>query len=171
MKRMQSVLLLGVAVATLLSCNKSRQESQPTETAGRQNTQRVSQHIIPMSKAVEYSRRFIYLRDTVFPGQLREPSFLQQHFDMPFCETFNREAIDALLAAEGTASVRIYLGVDEQGRVRFVLLPVDSEGNNIITTLTGESARQEMGRGQNIDDSTNHAIENGYRPPPPIGSL
>lgn len=168
---MQSVLLLGVAVATLLSCNKSRQESQPTETAGRQSSARVTQHIIPMSKAIEYSRRFIYLRDTVFPEQLREPSFLQQHFDMPFCETFNREAIDALLAVDGTASVRVYLGVDEQGRVRFVLLPVDDEGNNIITNLTGESARQELGRGHDIDDSTNHAIENGYRPPPPIGSL
>lgn len=171
MKRMQSVLLLGVAVATLLSCNKSRQESQPTETGARQNSDRVSQHIIPMSKAVEYSRRFIYVRDTVLPAQLKNPAFLQQNFDMPFCETFNREAIDALLAAEGTASVRIYLGVDEQGRMRFVLLPVDDEGNNIITTLTGESARKDLGRGQNIDDSTNHAIENGYRPPPPVGAL
>lgn len=181
MKRMQWVLLLAiVAVAIVLSCNKSRQETTLTaETmTARRNSTELMQHVIPISQAEEYSRRFMYVRDTVLPAVLTDPSFLSENFDIPFCETFNREAIDALLAVEGTSSVRIYMGVDENGKVRFILLPVDAEGNNIIANLTGESSRKQLGRGQDdgdgdgegdgdgdIDDG--HAIENGYRPPPP----
>lgn len=154
-----------------MSCAKSKQEpaSAATGLSAREQGQKVSEHIIPMSKAIEYSRRFIYLRDTVLPGQLNNPGFLNQNMEIPFCETFCRESIDALLAVEGTQSVRIYFGVDENGKMRLVLLPVDDEGNNIITNLTGESSRGYQGKGQDEEDGD--AVENGHRPPPPMGSL
>lgn len=171
MKRVLGWLLPCAAVATLLSCAKSKQEpaSAAAGLSAREPGQKVSEHIIPMSKAIEYSRRFIYLRDTVLPGQLNNPGFLNQSMEMPFCETFCRESIDALLSVEGTKSVRIYFGVDENGKMRLVLLPVDDEGNNIITNLTGESSRGYQGKGQDEEDGD--AVENGHRPPPPMGSL
>jgi hypothetical protein len=171
MKRILGWLLPCAAVATLLSCAKSKQETESpaTSLAARERGQQVTEHIIPMSKAIEYSRRFIYLRDTVLPAQLNNPGFMEGNMEIPFCETFCRESIDALLAVEGTESVRIYFGVDESGKMRLVLLPVDDEGNNIITTLTGESSRGYQGKGQDEEDG--EAVENGHRPPPPMGSL
>ena len=90
---------------------------------------------------------------------------LSKQFNMPLCETFNREAIDALMAVNGTQALRIYMGVDAQGQVRLVLLPVDDEGNNIITTLSGEGARAGKARGADEEDD-GEAVENGHRPPP-----
>ena len=169
MKRMKLLLVLPVAALLWYACQKSKQEP-PVENdtvtmAGRTGSQELEEHIIPLSLAKEYSQRFLRIRDTVLPSLMTNAGALSEQFNMPLCETFNREAIDALMAVNGTQALRIYLGVDAQGQVRLVLLPVDDEGNNIITTLSGEGARAGKARGADEEDDGD-AVENGHRPPP-----
>ena len=62
-------------------------------------------------------------------------SFLNKEFQLPYAESFNRDAIAALLNADGAVGIRIYLGRDDSNQVRLVLLPVDKFGNDIHTKL------------------------------------
>ncbi len=50
----------------------------------------------------------------------------------PICETFDLDNINTLLAANGCASFRIYLGKKEDECVVLVLVAVDSEGNDLL---------------------------------------
>lgn len=169
MKRIKLLLLLPAAALFVLSCQKSKQDQGQVQAgspglAGREGGEQLSEHIIPLSLAQQYSQRFLNLRDSVLPLLLSNGQFLEQQFNMPLCETFCRESIDALLAVDGASSVRIYLGVDDAGKMRLVLMPVDSEGNNIITTLSGGASKGLQGRG--TDEEEGDAVENGHRPPP-----
>lgn len=62
-------------------------------------------------------------------------SFLNKEFKLPYAESFNRDAIAALLNADGAVGIRIYLGRDDANQIRLVLLPVDKFGNDIHTKL------------------------------------
>ncbi len=47
-------------------------------------------------------------------------------------ETFNLDDVNSLLAATGTAGIRIYYGMDENYNVHAILVAVDEEGNDIL---------------------------------------
>ncbi len=51
---------------------------------------------------------------------------------LPVYETFNLKAIDSLLCQPNVVGFRVYLAMDNQNQVRFVLTGVDGEGRDVI---------------------------------------
>lgn len=156
-----------LAVLTVLygSCNDKGDGKIPFDE------KRARLQIIPVRQGSEYSAKFINLRDSVLPKLIRDNSFLDQQFNLPISETFNRDAIIALLNADGADGVRIYFGVDKKGLVRLVLMPVDKEGNDIVTKLTRTLSDKAAARIDKITFSAGQSVENGQRSPPPYSAL
>ena len=95
------------------------------------------------------------------------PRYLETNFNLPDAEMFNRDAIAALLNAKGAAGIRIYLGKDEKGQIRMVLLPVDRKGNDIHTTLVSRvTAISVPGISEAQARDELQAMESGQRCPP-----
>lgn len=122
-------------------------------------------HVIPIKEAREYVRSFeqglLYMGD-----RLGDSAFLRDSFNLPIAEMFNRHALALLLNVEGAEGVRIYLGRDPKGQVRMVLLPVDKNGQNIITRLIPTSTVTIPGiSSAYADEDDGQAIENGQRCP------
>ncbi len=135
------------------------------------NEEKAREQIIPVSQGSRLSNNFVHLRDSVLPAQLRDSSFLSTRFNLPIGETFNRDAIIALLNAPGAAGVRVYLGTDENGLVRMVLMPVDAQQKDIITKLTGNSTAAKSAGQARTTTVEGESVENGQRPPPPYNAL
>jgi hypothetical protein len=135
------------------------------------NEERARQQIISIQQGSRYSLNFVNLRDSVLPPLLRDSSFLEKQFNLPIAETFNRDAIIALLNADGADGVRIYFGNDEKGMVRLVLTPVDKAGNDIVTPLTSGLARNAAAQAGRAAVEDGEVVENGQRPPPPSSGL
>lgn len=135
------------------------------------NEERARQQIIPVTQGSQYSLSFVNLRDSVLPKLIRDSSFLEQRFNLPIAETFNRDAIIALLNADGADGVRVYFGNDDKGLVRLVLMPVDKEGNDIITKLTGTPGNKAASQVSKVAVKDGESVENGQRPPPPTSAL
>lgn len=135
------------------------------------NEERARQQIIPVRQGSQYSLNFVNLRDSVLPKLIRDSLFLEQRFNLPIAETFNRDAIIALLNADGADGVRVYFGNDDKGLVRLVLMPVDKEGNDIITKLTGTIGDKAASQVSKIVVEDGESVENGQRPPPPSSAL
>ncbi len=72
--------------------------------------------------------------------EITDTNFLATNFNLPNAESFNRDAIIALLNQDGAEGVRIYLGRDKQGLIRMVLAAVDSTGNDITSSPVRVSA-------------------------------
>jgi hypothetical protein len=160
MKTKNVGLLLSVSVVVSIlsaSCNHKKIE---VNEASAQN------QVIPIAQAIAYQKSFISSR-TELQRMVSDSGFIKNHFEMGNAETFSKDAIALLLNVDGADSVRIYRGVNEKGQVNFILLPVDKDGKDIITTLIGNKvvmipgvseAQAQSGGGQ--------ALENGQACPP-----
>ena len=135
------------------------------------NEERARQQIIPVKQGSQYSLNFVNLRDSVLPKLIRDSSFLEQRFNLPIAETFNRDAIIALLNADGADGIRVYFGNDDKGLVRLVLMPVDKDGNDIIAKLTQTIGDKAAAQVSKVDVKDGESVENGQRPPPPTSAL
>jgi hypothetical protein len=89
-------------------------------------------HIISSAQGEAYIRSFKVARTEL--SRVAD-SFASKQFILPTAEAFNRDAIAALLNADGAVGIRIYLGRDDSGQVRLVLAPMDKNGQDIITKL------------------------------------
>jgi len=103
--------------------------------------------------------------------EITDTNYLANNFNLPNAESFNRDAIAALLNQKGAEGVRIYLGKDKQGLIRLVLAAVDSTGNDI----TGAS--REVSANAGLIESANAAptqsailLESGQRCPTLCGA-
>lgn len=117
-------------------------------------------HIIPIKEAKAFTDSFEEGR-AYLSKKLGDSTYLTDSFNLPNAEMFNRDAIALLLNQEGAAGIRIYLGRDPKGQIRMVLLPVNKEGQNIITRLLpyGKGIKGVYG------EEEGEAVENGQRCP------
>lgn len=129
------------------------------------NEVKASRYIIPIDAARNMIDSFKGGRKEL---QAKLPAgYLDSTFNLPDAETFNRDAMAVLLNAKDARGVRIYLGQDGKGQVRFVLLPVDSSGNDIVTPLISEpKAINVPGVLSAYAQSGGQAVESGQRCPP-----
>jgi hypothetical protein len=123
---------LFVLLATLLVVSCGRGKKIPVDEA------RAREQVIPVKLGIAYQDSFVSARNQL-ARLLNDSSFLNRKFNLPNAETFNRDAIALLLNAEGpgglAAGIRVYLGTDEKGLLRIVLVPVDKDGKDIIGPL------------------------------------
>ncbi len=126
---------------------------------------RAIEHVIPIEEARSLRQGFLAGRKELqskLPG-----NYLDSAFNIPDGETFNRHAIAAILNAKGATGLRIYLGKDQKGQVRMVLLPVDSSGTDILTTLVSRDKAINVPGIQPAKAVTQEqAMESGQRCPP-----
>jgi hypothetical protein len=127
---------------------------------------RAKKHLIPIDTAKEYQQKFIASHEGLakFVG---DSSFLKNHMHMPNAESFNRDVIALLLNQDGADGIRIYYGEDDKGQIRLVLLPVDSAGHDIVTTLlAGTTAIHVPGISGAYAQGGGQAAETGQNCPP-----
>jgi hypothetical protein len=102
------------------------------------NPDKAKKHFITLAAAQELTGGFRKERASLM-RQIRDTNYLATSFNLPNAESFNRDAIIALLNQKGAEGVRIYLGKDKQGLIRMVLAAVDSTGNDITVGSEPES--------------------------------
>jgi hypothetical protein len=88
---------------------------------------------------------------------------------IPVCETFEREAIDKLLAYAGCTGIRLYYGLGDDDRLHAIIVGVDSEGKDLLPTATKNPQDGVM---QPASDTEPVIVEDGLPCPPscPTGS-
>jgi len=87
-------------------------------------------HYISLKDAAQLSANFRSGK-AALAKQLKDPGYLQRSFNLPLAGKLNRDAIAVLLNRKGNAGIRIYLAKNKEGLVTFVLVGVDSKGNDI----------------------------------------
>lgn len=124
-------LMLFSAIFTALLFYSNKIEAQPSVTkpilpAGR---------FITVNQAALYTRQFQKLRtDNKYPT----------------AEKFNKALIYKLLQKNGATDLRIYLGRDNQGLVRLVLVAVDQNGHDITGRSYQKSALPKIRKALNL---------------------
>lgn len=92
-------------------------------------------HSVSLHYAIQLTSHFRNNRELILSLQYKGQEIL------PLSETFNRTAIDLLLAQQGAAGLRIYYGMDSENKVHAVLVAVNSDNEDIL--LNGESVKGE----------------------------
>lgn len=134
------------------------------------NEDRAREQVIPVKQGIAYQDSFVSARNQL-ARLLTDSTFLSRKFNLPNAETFNRDAIGLLLNAEGpgglAAGIRVYLGTDEKGVMRIVLVPVDKDGKDIIGPLLGnKTALNIPGISSAFAQGDGQVVENGQVCPP-----
>ena len=154
----RSIILPIILIMVLTQCRPQGDFKIPLDPV------KASRHVISIEEARKLKDGFQQARKELtrqIPGH-----YLDSAFNMPDAELFNRDAIAALLNAKGAVNLRIYLGRDEKGQVRFVLLPTDAKGNDIVTTLVpGEKVVSIPGISSAYAAKKGQAVESGQRCP------
>jgi hypothetical protein len=83
-------------------------------------------HHITLEEGASMIGNFGAVRETLLAGTTGGGASL------PVYETFNLKAIDSLLCQPNVVGFRVYLAMDNQNQVRFVLTGVDGEGRDVI---------------------------------------
>ncbi|TDX00021.1 hypothetical protein [Dinghuibacter silviterrae] len=122
------LLLAGAVLAGMLTGCRPGDGKIPV------NEEKAAEHIISTTKAEAYIKSFAVAKQELLRVAAND-SFLNKEFQLPIGESFNRDAIAALLNADGATGIRIYLGRDDSGQVRLVLFPVNKDGRDIHTVL------------------------------------
>lgn len=73
---------------------------------------------------------------------------------LPFSETFDRAAFDALLNEDGAQGLRIYYGMDENLKIHTIIVGVNENNEDILPTSTLALTEEEP-----------YIVENGTRCP------
>lgn len=138
--------------------------------------QKAAEHIITGAQGVAYIQSFKTAKAELAHAPMTD-SFLNKEFQLPVAESFNRDAIAALLNADGAVGIRIYLGRDDSGQVRMVLLPVDKFGNDVHAKLvTVPIPPRPGGAKEHVEESQNppsgyQVVDIGQRCPTECDSL
>lgn len=106
-------------------------------------------HFITLTEAMALTRRF---RENRGAGS----NAAQHSLDiLPLAETFDRSAVDTIMAQPDCVSVRIYYGMSEDLKIHAILVGVNSNNQDIIPTATAKT----------MADTTDVIAENGMRCP------
>ena len=157
-----------VSVAHLVSCNQNEGRRVGEEPI---NIDTVKNHLIPIGEAVQLASNF---RATVDTFEKKHPHF-KDSLDFGHAESFPADVFRALLDQHDSTSrafgIRIYYGRDASGRIRQILVPYDSLGNNIINHIADIPNQPKAGAHvESLQVNSGQAAENGLRCPPACGN-
>jgi len=103
-------------------------------------------HFISLSTAITMTAEYRQNYEAILAPSVQNQAVL------PLSETFNRAALDALLAKSGCEGIRIYYGMDENSKVHAILVAVDENNEDILP-------------GSNIETEPAYIVEQGQRCP------
>ena len=110
---------------------------------------------ISLQQAIEMTTDYRNFRDTMLAPDLVGKSVV------PTCETFDKELVQTVLDQDGCTGLRIYFSMDQEQRIKVILVGVDVDDNDILPS--------------EIDLVDNGSVlEDGMRCPdicPPLSSL
>jgi hypothetical protein len=129
MKSLKILLLPGIMLGIALLFSQCRHADEDPQIPYNEENAKV--HIISINAASQFVENFTRGK-IALDRQLKDTTYLDKNFNMPVAEAFNRDAIAALLNQKGAKGVRIYLGQDQKGLVRLVLVAVDDRGSDIV---------------------------------------
>lgn len=115
-------------------------------------------HLIPISDAAALISNFGSQKESMLVDNLQDSDTL------PVCETFDRAAFDIILGDTNCTGIRIYLGMDENSKVRLIVVGVNSSDEDIMIPDTHPSNPSDV----------DCVVENGTRCPttcPPSSAL
>ena len=110
-------------------------------------------HIISLERALQLTDNYARNKDSILTGRYGDNKEL-----LPDYETFNLESIDSLMCQDETVGFRLYLGLDENKKIRFVLAGVDANGIDAL-----QESRQQRG----MLKKQNSMLTTAAAPPPP----
>ena len=99
-------------------------------------------HFISLARAIEMTTLFRTQKENILAAAYQNQDIL------PVCETFHRSDVDTLLAKEYCQAIRVYMGMDEQLKLRLIIVPVNEDAEDILpasslTATTGEDIVEE----------------------------
>lgn len=83
-------------------------------------------HEISLQTAIDMTSLYRTNRESILQNNYQGREIL------PLSETFNRAAIENLLANEACAALRIYYGMDENEKVHAIIVGVDENNKDIL---------------------------------------
>lgn len=160
MKRSQSVPWIIILLLLALLIFREFSRGIPVDK------ERAKEHIITMKDAAAYTHAFDSAKDEL-QAQLKDSSFLSTRFKLPVCELFNKDAIAAMLNKKGADGIRVYLGLNREREVVFVLVPVTAQGKDVQEKLFARNNFWLPGISSAYADTPedDEAIERGHRCP------
>jgi hypothetical protein len=81
---------------------------------------------ISLQKAIDMTSLYRAQKENILVPQLRNQKIT------PICETFDRSAFESLLAISGCVSLRFYVGMDTNMKIRLIAVAVNSAGEDIL---------------------------------------
>jgi len=84
-------------------------------------------HVISLERALELTDNYARNKDSILSGRYGSSKDI-----LPDYETFNLKSIDSLVCQEETIGFRMYLGLDENKKIRLVLAGVDANGEDVL---------------------------------------
>ena len=88
----------------------------------------MSSNLISLQDAIDMTTTFRDEKENILIQSLRGQNIL------PICETFGRSAFDTLLAQTGCEGIRVYFSMDSSLKVKLVIVGVDGNKADILTT-------------------------------------
>lgn len=107
---------------------------------------------ITLQQAIDLVTRFRSRKQDVI-----KPEYVEKNI-LPTSETFDREAIDKLLAHPECLKVRVYPGMSEDMNIRMIIVGVDALDKDILPVTENKSS--------DGDDEEEIIVEEGVRCPP-----
>ena len=142
------ILLLAAFILSSASCSDDPDDCgkcidhKPAATEFSNALNAIS-HGISHDQAISMIQNFEEVRDSILKPERRGADIL------PFYETFNLKAIDSLICQKAAVGFRIYMAMDDEQKVRFVLVGVDGDGKDIIQRKRLDPAK-EFSSGDNV---------------------
>jgi hypothetical protein len=155
-------LLVFTALIHFSSCQPGAAEHEAAI-----NQDSVKPHIMSIEEADKQTANFRAAIDSL---DLHVPHF-KDSMQFGHAEAFPKDVFRELLRqrndSQGPAyGIRIYYGRDEAGKIRQILVPYDSNGNDIINHIMDMGNRPASGvRAEALKVSDGQVLENGQRCP------
>lgn len=96
-------------------------------------------HRIPVSRGAQMTARYRKEKKRILKGEFADSDIL------PISETFEKAAIERLLAQPGCTALRVYYSMDEELKVHALLVGVDAENRDILPASTETATLTEEG--------------------------
>ena len=81
---------------------------------------------ITLQKAIDMTTLYRAQKENILIPQFRNQKIT------PICETFDRSTFETLLAVSGCVSLRFYVGMDPDKKIRLIAVAVNSSGEDIL---------------------------------------